>query len=148
MVTGCKPPHNVPADASACVRHLLISRAEAQTVNLLYTPSYNSLLCRSRPCNFRFAGHATLVTFHNRGTYTGQSRFSQGQPSTGTQVNWKAEPCAFSIHATVASMSFYPSVDNNDPSYHMAFSLWVISRDDQKVRWNHHDSQMMGEHNG
>ena len=74
---GNSLPHTTFLRTHRPVRHLLISRAETQTVDSLYT-SYNSLLCRLRPCNIRFAGHATLVTFHNQGTYTGSEQFFTG----------------------------------------------------------------------
>ena len=148
MVTGCKPPHNVPADASACVcvRHLFISRAELCGPNCQLALSYNSLLCRSRPCNIRFAGHATLVTFHNQGTYSGSEQFLTGPTIKRHRSTGKLSRVHFPFMQLRQQQCQHPSihpisVDNNHLPYHMACSLWVIWRDDQQqVSWNHQPS--------
>ena len=120
MVTGCKPPHNVPAlqRTHRPVRHLLISRAEAQTVDLLYTPLYSSLLCRSRvPATSVLPVTPPLLHFITRPRIPGQSSFRQGQPAgKAGQLESQA------IHAAGNNVTINPApVDDNLP--HLSLSL-------------------------
>ena len=139
MVTGWKSPHNVPADASACVcvRHLLISRAVLLAQNF-YTHRSTILCCVVRvPATSVLPVTPPLLHFITRA----RIRVRVGGLTGGPTI-----PCDTgqleSIHAVVWQLfhTFHPSVDNNDLPYHMvAFSLWVISRrDDQlQVSLNH-----------
>ena len=144
VVTGCKPPHNnVPAlqRTHRPVRHLLISRAEAQTVDLLYVHTTDvqfSVVSFSRPCNIRFAGHATLVTFHNQGTYSGSEQFLTGPTIKRHRSTGKLSRVHFPF------MQLRQQQQCQDPSIPhrlttiiclitwTACGLWVIWRSDQQ----------------
>ena len=129
MVTAC---HTTFLRTHRPVRHLLICRAEAQTVDLTYTSPYSSLLCRSRvPATSVLPVTPPLLHFITRPRIPGQSSFRQGQPES------KAGQLESKLFMPLATMS--PSIRHRlttivhiSLSYHKACSgPGVISPDDQ-----------------
>ena len=124
MVTRWKPelrwvatcgnslPHTTFLRTHRPVRHLLICRAEAQTVDLTYTSPCSSLLCRSRvPATSVLPVTPPLLHFITRPRIPGQSSFRQGQPeSKAGQLESQA------IHAAGNNVTINPApVDDNRP---------------------------------
>ena len=115
---GNSLPHTTFLRTHRPVRHLLICRAEAQTVDLTYVAVQFSVVSFSRPCNIRSAGHATLVTFHNQAMYPSRVRavFDRGN-QRARQVNWKAK-----LFMPLATMS--PSIRHRLTTiFHISLSL-------------------------
>ena len=127
---GNSLPHTTFLRTHRPVRHLLICRAETQTVDLTYT---YTLLCRSRvPATSVLPVTPPLLHFITRPRIPGQSSFRQGQPAgKAGQLESQA------IHAAGNNVTINPApVDDNLPhlslSYHKACSgPGVISPDDQ-----------------